>query len=299
MEKEAPNNGLYADLQVFRARLSVNPGEIEGFLDAMSVLEPPPGSWEDVDTGNAWIEAFGTSEKEIRKLALEMSSVAESLDGKPHATVVEPLAKEDWTESWKQFFHVLHITDRITVRPIWEDYAPAAGELVIDIEPGMSFGTGIHPTTQTCIRFLQVLAETGNLDRTVVDMGCGSGILAIAARKLGFDSVSGYDYDASAVRIAAENARANGLDIPFHEGNALSPILPAGDIFVANILAPVLMEAAPANCRAVSTEQDHALILSGILDSQYEAVKAAYVAQGFHERQSILSGEWRSGLFTR
>ena len=299
MDQEAPNNGRYADLQVFRARLSVNPDEIDALLDAMSVLEPPPGSWEDVDTGNAWIEAFGTSEKEIRKLALAMSSLAESLDGRPHATIVEPLAKEDWTESWKQFFHVLHITDRITVRPIWEDYTPAAGELVIDIEPGMSFGTGIHPTTQTCIRFLQVLAETGGRDRSVVDMGCGSGILAIAARKLGFNSVSGYDYDSSAVRIAAENARANGLDIPFHEGNALSPILPAGDIFVANILAPVLMEAAPAICRAVSTRQDHALILSGILDNQYEAVKAAYLAQGFREHQSILSGEWRSGLFTR
>ena len=299
MPSSNPNNGLYADMQVFRARMVVSPADIDGFLDAMALLEPPPGSWEDVDSGNAWIEAFGTSERALEKLARDISAIAESLDGKPHATLVEPLAKEDWTDTWKRFVHVLHSTDRMTVRPIWEDYAPSVGEIVIDIEPGMSFGTGIHPTTQSCMRFLQRLAEEGALDRTVVDMGCGSGILAIAARKLGFQSVTGYDYDPSAVRTAAENAKTNGLDIPFQEGNALDSVLPTGDIFVANILAPVLMQAAPAIRKAVSAHPAHALVLSGVLDNQYEAVKVVYTAQGFRERTNLLVGDWRSGLFTR
>lgn len=299
MPNSSPNNGRYADMQVFRARMAVSPADIDACLDAMSVLEPPPGSWEDIDSGDAWIEAFGTSEKDMTLLAREISEIAESLDGKPHATRVEPLAKEDWTETWKRFFHVLHITERLTVRPVWEPYAPAEGEIVIDIEPGMSFGTGIHPTTQSCMRFLQRLAEEGTLDRSVVDMGCGSGILAIAARKLGFKSVAGYDYDPSAVRTAAENAKANSLEIPFQEGDALSAVLPPGDIFVANILAPVLLQAAPAVCKAVSAHPHHALVLSGVLDNQYEAVKAVYTAQGFRERESVLVGEWRSGLFTR
>jgi SAM-dependent methyltransferase len=171
-----------------------------------------------------------------------MAEIAESIDGIPHAAAVEPLAKEDWTESWKRFFHVLHITDRITVRPIWEAYSPAEGEIVIDIEPGMSFGTGIHQTTQSCIKFLQQLSEEGALERSVIDMGCGSGILAIAARKLGFNHVSGYDYDPSAVKTSIENASANGLEIPFYEGDALAPVLPS------------ILSAAPVSCVLVTEE---------------------------------------------
>ncbi len=279
--------------------MSVSPANLDALLEAMVVMDNPPGSWEDVETGEAWIEAFGISLKEMDATAQEMAEIAESIDGIPHAAAVEPLAKEDWTESWKRFFHVLHITDRITVRPIWEAYSPAKGEIVIDIEPGMSFGTGIHQTTQSCIKFLQQLAEEGALERSVIDMGCGSGILAIAARKLGFNHVSGYDYDPSAVKTSIENAAANGLEIPFYEGDALAPVLPSADIFVANILAPILLQAAPSICRAVIEKQGHALVLSGILDNQYADVKAAYTAQGFVERNAILAGEWRSGLFTR
>lgn len=288
------------DMRVYRARMVVSPDDIDLFLDAMSVLEPPPGAWEDVDSGDAWIEAFSTDKTEIAELARAMADVAESLDGKIHAAEITELDGEDWTEKWKQFFHVLHITERITVRPVWEEYAAAPGEIVIDIEPGMSFGTGIHPTTQSCIRFIERVAESGNFSRSLVDMGCGSGILAIAARKLGFAQVAGYDNDPSAVRIARENAATNGLDdIPFAEGDALAPELPGGDIVVANILAPVLLAAASALCRSVSPTPDGVLILSGILDTQYPEIKAAYEAEGFEETASILAGEWRSGMFRR
>ena len=299
MSRDLHNNGLYAEMQVYRARMSVSPANLDALLEAMYIMDNPTGSWEDVETGEAWIEAFGISLKEVEATAREMAEIAESVDGIPHAADVEPLAKEDWTESWKRFFHVLHITNRITVRPIWEEYSPAEGEIVIDIEPGMSFGTGIHQTTQSCIKLLQQLAEEGSLERSVIDMGCGSGILAIAARKLGFNHVSGYDYDPSAVKTAIENSATNGLKIPFHEGDALAPVLPSADIFVANILAPILLQAASSICDAVSTHKGHALVLSGILDNQYADVKAAYAAQGFIERNSILDGEWRSGLFAR
>ena len=288
-----------ADVTVYRARMAVRPADLDALLEAMALLEPPPGSWEDVDTGEAWIETFSVSESEAHALAMRMSEIAEAVVGLPHGTVVEALAPQDWTESWKRYFHVLHVTDRVVVRPVWEDYAPAPGELVVAIEPGMSFGTGLHATTQSCIRFLQRLAETGGLDRAVVDMGCGSGILAIAARKLGFATVSGYDFDPLCIKVSRENAALNGLDIPFAVGDALDPVLPAGDIVVTNILAPVLLEAAPALARAVSARDGHALVLAGILDNQYAAVKAAYEAQGLRERDSLLVGEWRSGLFTR
>lgn len=288
-----------ADVTVYRARMAVNPADLDTLLDAMALLEPPPGSWEDVGTGEAWIEAFSISETEVHALAMQMSEIAESVDGLPHGTTVEALAPQDWTESWKRYFHVIHVTNRIVVRPVWEDYDPAPGEQVISIEPGMSFGTGLHATTQSCIHFLERLSTAGALDRSVVDMGCGSGILAIAARKLGFTTVSGYDVDPLCIKISRENAALNNVDIPFAEGNALDPVLPAGDIVVANILAPILLEAAPAMARAVSTRNGHALVLAGILDNQYPAVKTAYETQGLRERDALLIGEWRTALFTR
>lgn len=288
-----------ADVSVFRARMSVQPESIDAFLEAMALLEPAPGAWEDVDTGEAWIEAFAISESEIQHLALQISQVAESVDGHPHGTTIEKLEPQDWTESWKKFFHVIHVTDRIVIRPIWEDYTPSPTELVIALEPGMSFGTGLHATTQSCIRFIQKLAETGSPSRSLIDLGCGSGILAIAARKLGFTSVKGFDYDPLCVKVSDENAALNDLQsIPFALGNALDPVLPSGDIIVANILAPVLLEAAPALAKALSHAPGHALILAGILHTQYPAIKATFEAQGLQQQDELIIGEWHSGLFT-
>lgn len=281
---------------VFRIRMAAETAQLDAFLDAMALLEPPPGSWQDVDTGETWVEAFCTSQQEADDFALQMARIAETIDCKPHAASVIQLESADWTEKWKSFFHVLHVTDRVTIRPVWEEYDAAPNEIVIDIEPGMSFGTGLHPTTQSCIRLLQDIAEHGEAqDRAVVDMGCGTGILAIAARKLGFEDVRGYDNDPAAVRIARENAHMNKLAIPFAEGDALASELPHGDIIVANILAPILLRAAKAFRLAVPADGD--IILSGILDSQYVDIKRVYESQGFVEVKTILSGEWRSGLF--
>ncbi|MBO7223330.1 MAG: 50S ribosomal protein L11 methyltransferase, partial [Kiritimatiellae bacterium] len=234
--------------------------------------------------------------------AREMADIAESVDGRIHVAQIEALAREDWTESWKKFFHIIHVTDKITIRPIWEEYEASEGELVVDIEPGMSFGTGIHPTTQSCLKFLEQLSSVdGMLDSKVIDMGCGSGILSIAAHKLGYSEVEGYDYDPAAVKVSKENAEHNGLTnkIPFDVADVTAPEpLPRGNVVVANILAVVLIDAAKAIASSVDKSKgQHALILSGILENQYEDVKAAYLAEGFVEKQSIQIGEWKSGLF--
>ncbi len=285
-----------AQTPVFRIRMAADPEQLDSLLDAMSLLEPPPGSWQDVDSGESWIEAFCTTQLEADDLALQMARIAEAIDGKPHAAAVSQIESADWTEKWKSFFHVLHVTDRVTIRPLWEEYNAAPGEIVIDIEPGMSFGTGLHPTTQSCIRLLQYLAEDVNSrSRTVVDMGCGTGILAIAARKLGFNDVSGYDNDPAAVRIARENAEMNKLTIPFEEGDALASELPRGDIIAANILSPILLRAAK-NFR-LALNDGGKIILSGILDNQYNEIKRVYESEGLVEVKTLLSGEWRSGLF--
>lgn len=293
------------DIQVFRARMAVPREELDDLLDAMAIMDEAPGSWENVDTGEAWIEAFGIDEDELYQRAREMADIAESVDGRVHVAQIEPLAREDWTESWKKFFHIIHVTDKITIRPIWEEYDAAEGEIVVDIEPGMSFGTGIHPTTQSCLKLLeQICANKAMLDSKVIDMGCGSGILSIAAKKLGYREVEGYDYDPAAVKVSKENSEHNGLKdkIPFDVADVTAPTpLPRGNVVVANILAVVLIDAAKAIAASVdvSAECGHALILSGILENQYEEVKAAYQAEGFVEKQNIQIGEWKSGLFVK
>ena len=161
----------------------------------------------------------------------------------------------------------------------------------------MSFGTGNHATTQACLQFLDTLA-TADTCRSVLDMGCGSGILAIAARQLGFEQVAGFDNDLDAVAIAKENAADNGAGVVV-EVCDLAQNTRRADIVVANILAPVLIEHAVAIAAAVNVGPQGALILSGILDTQYAAVRAAYEVQGFAEQRSLLIGEWRSGWFAR
>jgi Ribosomal protein L11 methylase len=292
---------------------------VDEILDAACLMDSPPGAWEDVETGDAWIEAFGADERELLAAATELEAIAAAA-GIDTVALIAPLAKEDWTESWKKFFHVLHATKRVVIRPAWEEYAAAPGEIVIDIEPGMSFGTGLHATTRACIGFIERLAleagadgngggnagNAGNGDKQsratcaalrLVDMGCGSGILAIAARKLGFAQVSGFDHDPLSIKISKENADANGLPgIPFSECDILCPPLPEADIFVANILAPVLEQAAPF-VRAAIPAQTGRLVLSGILETQYDSVKTIYESLGFREIETAVEGEWKSGLF--
>ncbi len=210
---------------------------------------------------------------------------------------VATIAKADWAESWKRFFHVEKVSERVVVRPSWEPYEAGPGERVITLDPGLSFGTGKHATTQACLRFLDELAAE-DAARSVLDMGCGSGILAIGARLLGFADVRGFDNDPDCLGVAEENAAANGVSIPF-ETDDLSHAHAPADVVVANILAPVLVRFAEQIAASVAPGGQARLILSGILDGQYADVRAAFEARGFVEVRSLLLGEWRSGLLRR
>ena len=294
------NNAASAgDAAVLRIRIPVRRDDSDYMLEAMSVLDTPVGSWEDVDSGDVFLEAYGIDPEEMRQTARKMAEIAQSVDGRIHAPEISCMDKCDWAESWKQFYHVIRVSPRITIRPAWEQYSPSGSEeIVVDIEPGMSFGTGIHPTTQSCLKFLDASAAGAGGDMTVIDIGCGSGILSIAAAKLGFKHVYGFDYDPDAVRISSENAALNGVSVQFAvkditEGGPM----PCGDIVIANILSGVLIEAAGAVSGAVAP--DGVLILSGILETQYGEVAEAYQRCGFREKSSIVSGEWKSGMFIR
>lgn len=268
----------------------------EALTDFLAEAGVIASAWEDWEGGPSRVEIFleapeGAPEAE---LALKRAGAAYGLALQP---AVSTLQSEDWTETWKRFFHTAQISPRLVVRPPWESYAPRADEQVIILDPGMSFGTGRHGTTQACMQMLDELA-LGDRSRGVLDIGCGSGILSIAAAKLGFAHVRGYDSDPDAVRIAAENAAINGVSVAYATGDLATDATTA-DIVVANVLAVVLCDYAQQVAAAVHNVPGHALLLSGILDGQYPKVVESYARQGFREQKSILIGEWRSGWFVR
>lgn len=264
--------------------------------------------WEDREGGPCKVEVFMPHDAGdpdwarwgypayTPKEAEEILARAASSVGISVATELVPIPKENWTESWKRFFTTVRISPRITVSPPWERYEASPGENVIILDPGMSFGTGKHATTRACISFIDSLAAEDS-GRDFLDIGCGSGILSIAAAKLGFSPVTSVDNDPDAVRIAAENASANNAHCRFKEGD-LAFLEDKAAVVAANVLAPVLIEHARSVAGSVKRVEGNALILSGILESQYGEVKSVYESLGFRERETILAGEWKSGLFT-
>lgn len=190
----------------------------------------------------------------------------------PPAHRVETLAEDDWVRRSQAQFAPIRVSERLWIVPTWHA-PPDPGAINLMLDPGLAFGTGSHPTTQLCLRFLESLIEGGE---TVLDYGCGSGILAIAAAKFGAGRVLGIDIDADAVAAATENARANGVEAAFATSD--TPPAVQAHIVVANILANPLKVLAPALARVVAP--GGRLALAGLLDEQADDVAAAY-AQWF------------------
>jgi ribosomal protein L11 methyltransferase len=200
----------------------------------------------------------------------------------------------DWMEAWKAAFGPTPLTPRWTVMPPWLAASGQSADVLI-INPGTGFGTGTHETTRLAAALLeeQVVAGAG-----LLDVGTGSGILALLGARLGASPVLGLDVDADALENAAENRALNGGDDRIKL--SLVPVGEVVDTFpvvVANIIAPVLLELAPAIAARVA--RSGRLILSGLLADQVDEVSAAYRAQGFVELRRTAAGEWRAGLWQR
>lgn len=292
------------DRVLYRARMPYPRERIEELLEAAAFLEPAPTSWEDLETGAAWIETYDADRSALAARALRIADLAGALDGAVHAATLEPLADADWKEAWKRHFHTTRISPRIVIHPSWEPPASQDGDVVVELDPGLSFGTGLHPTTRACLRILDRIAaalpDPGAW--SVTDLGCGSGILAIAAAKLGFGSVNALDHDPQAVRVSLANLARNAIPatrVRCSTADVLHDPLPPGDLVLANILAPVLIEATPAIARAVRPHPDASLVLSGILVSQFAEVEAAFVRQGFVLDETRQEEDWRTGCFRR
>lgn len=199
------------------------------------------------------------------------------------------VSEQDWANEWKQYFHVTHIGTTLVIKPTWEEYTAEAGEHIIEIDPGMAFGTGTHHTTCMCMERLEKVLRPG---MEVFDVGTGSGILAIAAAKLGAKAVKAVDIDATAVRVAVENIAGNQLTekISVQQGDLLHGTEGQADIIIANIIADIiimLLPDIPGKLKAGGT-----FLASGIIEERQNDVAAAAAKVGLQVEAVDTKGGW-------
>lgn len=198
--------------------------------------------------------------------------------------------EEDWSTAWKQYYHPVKISERFTIVPTWEDYKPVStDELIIELDPGMAFGTGTHPTTVMC---LQALEKVVHHDHTVVDVGTGSGVLSIGAAMLGAKSVHALDLDEVAVNAARENVELNKMSdiVEVFHGNLLDTVKEPADIVVANILAEIIMSFTDDAFSIVKPGGIY--VTSGIIGAKKDDVKAALEKAGFVIEEVLMMEDW-------
>jgi len=198
--------------------------------------------------------------------------------------------EEDWASSWKKYYHPVKISETFTIVPTWEDYERVnSDELIIELDPGMAFGTGTHPTTVMCI---QALEKTVQKDQHIIDVGTGSGVLSIAAALLGAKNVLALDLDEVAVESAKQNIEINHVSeqIEVRKGNLLEGIEDKADIVVANILADIIIRF--TDDAASIVKQGGYFITSGIIQPKKLEVKEAIIAAGFDIEETLVMEDW-------
>ena len=254
---------------------------------------------DDIARMNLYYETKEECDQVLSKVQESITSWEEifSLDLSKMEIFKHEIKKEDWTETWKSFFHVIEVSERLIIKPSWEEYSSKPEQVVINIDPGMSFGTGNHGTTRACLEFIDELAGDEN-DKTLIDMGCGSGILSMAACKLGYKDIVGFDYHSDSVKISKENLTLLGhpeVEITEQDLSKFETDK-TYDLVIANILAPVLISNADKIVSALKKNTESHLVLSGILHKQFDDVLAAFDKHGLKCVTHKKIAEWSSGL---
>jgi ribosomal protein L11 methyltransferase len=251
------------------------------------LVQLAPGGVEE-DQGDGYVEfAIYGAPGELPELP-DLEAVAG--DGLVEITSAE--VPEDWADRWQDFHKPLLVGGRLWVRPSWEEPREGAVDLVID--PGRAFGTGAHATTRMCLELLVEAADTGAAAGPLVDWGTGSGVLAIAAAKLGFGPIVACDHESAALEAARQNAAANGVELELRRSNLRTDAPPMAPSAVANLTAPILREIAP-RLEAVPER----LICSGLLAREADDVCEAFAARGLVEHSRRAEGDWVAALLTK
>jgi ribosomal protein L11 methyltransferase len=290
-------------------RLAVRcvPELAEQVLAELTVLAP---NGVEEERGHGYVEyAIYGGEGELPELG-EIEAAA----GGGLVELVAAQVPDDWADRWRDFHKPLLVGGRLWLRPSWEEPREHAIDLVLD--PGRAFGTGAHPTTRLCLELLLELAEAGEAEGPLADLGTGSGVLAIAAAKLGWDPVAGYDHEATSIEAATANAVANGVTANFERTNLREGLPQLSSTAVANLTAPVLSVVAdqlasdggtrgrgrrslPAVAPPTPPPWPATLVCSGLMPSELDDIVVAFEPVGLLEADRRQDGDWAALLLRR
>jgi ribosomal protein L11 methyltransferase len=287
-----PVSGIYYGLDVKGVAIE----------DPRDILEREQGplSWDFADINifeygkdAAVVKGYFSEEDNIEEVQKYIEGKLEELkdmgiDVGEGKVVIKPVFEEDWANNWKKYYKPTKIGEKILIKPIWEEYEPQNDEIIVEMDPGMAFGTGTHETTRMCIEALEKYVKP---ESTVFDIGTGSGILAITAAKLGAKRVVGVDLDPVAVDSANSNIGFNKLhNIEILHGNLMEVVEGKANIVVANIIAEVIIFLADDVKNFI--QPNGYFITSGIIKDRREDVKNKLISSGFKIVEDNTLGEW-------
>lgn len=290
-------------------RLAVRcaPELAERVLAELTVLAP---NGVEEERGPGYVEyAIYGGEGELPELGEVEAAAGDGL-----VELIATQVPDDWADRWQDFHKPLLVGDRLWLRPSWEGPREGAIDLVVD--PGRAFGTGAHPTTRLCLELLLELEEAGEAGGPLADLGTGSGVLAIAATKLGWSPVTGYDHEQAAIEAATSNAATNGVEATFKRTNLREGLPELAPTAVANLTAPVLRAVAaqltsdsegrgegrrtlPPVAPPTLPPWPSTLVCSGLLPTELDGVAAAFEAAGLVETNRRQDGDWAALLLRR
>jgi len=271
-----------------------------------SAFGQPVSSYTDAETGIAVVSVYvptrpDWSRARQKELALGLRHIARTgLKIGPGQISLTRIRNQDWAESWKLHFRPVAIGSALLLKPSWSRRRPLKGQAVVVLDPGLSFGTGRHPTTAFCLRQLVARRRPGE-SRSCLDIGTGSGILAIAAAKLGYAPVDAFDVDPESIRVACANARRNGVGALIRLRRQDLTKLPRRgarqySMVCANLISSLLIaerERILARLRA-----DGVLVIAGVLEGEFAQVQRSFEAAGLRLMAGRMENEWRCGAFS-
>ncbi|MBP3572195.1 MAG: 50S ribosomal protein L11 methyltransferase [Clostridia bacterium] len=302
----------YGEIQIWtQVKVTVPLRELDALVAVMSMINNNLmiEDYSDIDTnlktcyGDLIDEKILNANKDIASVSVFIPSDRSYMDDLAyirqrcgeldlHAEVeLVGVNEEDWANSWKQYYKPIKIGEKIVICPAWERYTPAAGEIVIRMDPGMAFGTGTHETTRLVIRLLEKYTKEG---QRMLDVGTGTGILAICASRLGAEICRAYDIDPTAVRVARENIKDSGLtNVTCDQSDLLKQVSLEGgqyDLVCANIVADIIIRMTPDVGKYM--KDDAVLLASGIIAERCDDVVECFERNGFKVVEKLTDNDW-------
>ena len=309
---------------LWRVSIATTPEAEDAVAEMLgSELKQPASSYFNIESGTCTVTVYCEARPEASVRKTMIAGLAQikrcGLNVAPGKITIAKVRREDWAESWKRRFKPIEIGDALLVKPSWSKHKPRKNQAVVILDPGLSFGTGQHPTTAFCLREIvrrrlrrkergqfarefktRYHADEPSALQSFLDIGTGSGILAIAAAKLGFEPVRAFDFDSNAIQIARVNARMNNVagKIRFWRRDVGElPMRPPRkyDLICANLISDLLIT--ERRRVAAQLHRGGTLVLAGILRTEFQEVRAAFETSGLKLLSSKTEKGWQSGSF--